>query len=494
VNFPFYKKICFLFVILTFSQFCSATFGYYPHGFGTKNKAMGGAGSAYPQDALIAATNPAGMIFVGEREDMAVDFLVPSRGYQFEKNSIFGTFNLDQEVTSSGAVFPLPTIGFTFPFENKGMFGLTIYGAGSGAVYSEKDTATIDKEFLDELEINGDTITKEKLQQLCAANAAFCQLQLLGVEIPSESDPDNTPVTIYGSPIQGTFLNGDAGADLLLILVNGNYSQKISAHSSWGMGINLAIQSFQSHGLETFKPLSNDVENVTDNGRSWGLGLGVSFGALVKILPYLDIAASYQSKIKITHDTYKGLLSNKGNLDVPPMMTLGLAYTISENVVFLLDVQKIWWTDSPSFSNKLSSLINPADVAAGLATGGSVGGNQLGSTTGPGFGWQDSTALKTGLQWKFSEFLPQWTWRAGYAWHQQIVPETETLFGVLAPAVVTNHITFGFSKRIDSIDELNIAFLWAPKKIVEGTGVSQGINIHLQEFAVEVSWGTDIVN
>jgi long-chain fatty acid transport protein len=38
-----------------------ATNGYLPHGYGMKALGMGGAGIAYPQDAIAAAVNPAGM-------------------------------------------------------------------------------------------------------------------------------------------------------------------------------------------------------------------------------------------------------------------------------------------------------------------------------------------------------------------------------------------------------------------------------------------------
>ncbi len=39
--------------------------GTHPTGFGTINKGMVGAGVALPQDAMTAATNPAGMGLVG---------------------------------------------------------------------------------------------------------------------------------------------------------------------------------------------------------------------------------------------------------------------------------------------------------------------------------------------------------------------------------------------------------------------------------------------
>ena len=50
-----------------------ATTGYFQHGYGIKAKSMGGVGIALPQDALAAATNPAGMAWVGNRMDLGVD-------------------------------------------------------------------------------------------------------------------------------------------------------------------------------------------------------------------------------------------------------------------------------------------------------------------------------------------------------------------------------------------------------------------------------------
>ena len=46
-----------------------ATNGYFSHGYGTISKGMAGAGTALSQDSIAAATNPAGMAFVGNRID-----------------------------------------------------------------------------------------------------------------------------------------------------------------------------------------------------------------------------------------------------------------------------------------------------------------------------------------------------------------------------------------------------------------------------------------
>ena len=60
----------------------NATNGYFSHGFSTKEKGLAGAGTAYSQDSMAAATNPAGMAFVGERMDIGLQLFSPSpRGY-----------------------------------------------------------------------------------------------------------------------------------------------------------------------------------------------------------------------------------------------------------------------------------------------------------------------------------------------------------------------------------------------------------------------------
>jgi len=49
-----------------------ATDGYFATGYGIIQQGQGGAGVAFPQDSLAAATNPAGMLLVGDRFDFGV--------------------------------------------------------------------------------------------------------------------------------------------------------------------------------------------------------------------------------------------------------------------------------------------------------------------------------------------------------------------------------------------------------------------------------------
>ena len=69
-----------------------ATDGYFPHGYGLKGEAMGGASTALAQDAMGGATNPASMVFSGSRLDLGLDLGLSARhsiglAYSGEKGS-----------------------------------------------------------------------------------------------------------------------------------------------------------------------------------------------------------------------------------------------------------------------------------------------------------------------------------------------------------------------------------------------------------------------
>ncbi len=75
---------CALSCVLTVAQ---ATNGYSPTGFGTANKGLAGAGVALPQDAMAAATNPAGQVYIGDRLDLGVALFAPNRGFTADDNA-----------------------------------------------------------------------------------------------------------------------------------------------------------------------------------------------------------------------------------------------------------------------------------------------------------------------------------------------------------------------------------------------------------------------
>ena len=75
-------------ILLCVFSAAHATNGYSPTGFGVASKGLAGAGVAFPQDTLAGATNPAGMVFVGDRVDVGVALFGPDRGFTADDNAV----------------------------------------------------------------------------------------------------------------------------------------------------------------------------------------------------------------------------------------------------------------------------------------------------------------------------------------------------------------------------------------------------------------------
>ena len=56
-----------------------ATDGYFLTGYGAKQQGRGGTGVALPGDSLAGATNPAGLVRVGDRLDFGLTLFRPIR-------------------------------------------------------------------------------------------------------------------------------------------------------------------------------------------------------------------------------------------------------------------------------------------------------------------------------------------------------------------------------------------------------------------------------
>jgi long-chain fatty acid transport protein len=71
--------------------------------------------------------------------------------------------------------------------------------------------------------------------------------------------------------------------------------------------------------------------------------------------------------------------------------------------------------------------------------------SKLGKADGAGFGWRDIDVFKLGFNYQWNDKL---TLRAGYNHNSQPIPSSETLFNILAPGVITDHLSLGFTYKI----------------------------------------------
>jgi long-chain fatty acid transport protein len=279
--------------------------------------------------------------------------------------------------------------------------------------------------------------------------------------------------TFYGCSAGG---EAGAGVNLEQLFVNASYSRKINEKSSWGASAILAYQRFEATGLAAFGPFSSDNTKLTDNGTDTSMGYGFKLGYQGEISPGLTLGASYQSEMEMDEfSDYAGLFAEQGGFNIPSTWTLGLSYDMGNDRTVVFDVQKIMYSDVNSIANPMLPALAPGS---------------LGTDNGPGFGWEDITVYKLGYQWSTS---PDWTWRVGYNHGDNPIPSSEVVFNILAPGVMEDHLTFGFTKKTGADSEFNFAAMYAPESSVSGNNplagaTPQTIELKMHQYEVEASW------
>jgi long-chain fatty acid transport protein len=301
-------------------------------------------------------------------------------------------------------------------------------------------------------------------------NHALGTEQSLGVSLYGNGGMN----TNYETP---TFGFAPTGVDLMQLFVAVTYARKLDAKNAIGLSPVLAVQRFKASGLAAFAPFSSSAEDLTDNGYASSMGGGVRVGYLGRWLPQLAFGASYQSRTWMgPFDKYQGLFAEQGDFDIPSSWTAGVAVTPNPMLDVALDVQQVRYSEVKSVGNP---------ILPNLMQG------PLGGDDGAGFGWKDMTVVKGGVQVHAAN---GWTVRAGYSYGQQPVPEKEVLFNILAPGIIQQHATVGFSKKLAGGRDVHFALTRAFSNEVAGSNVleapgQQEIALRMDEWDVEVGFG-----
>jgi long-chain fatty acid transport protein len=381
------KKLAALIAIAGLSTPAFATNGYFSHGFGMKAKGMGGVGIALPQDALAAATNPAGITEIGDRLDVGLDVFMPRRGAEIVGNAagLDGVYNGDGKKT-----FLVPEFGYNKKLGWDMAAGIAVYGNGG-------------------------------------MNTQY----------------NNNPFGAFAGSNPG-------GVDLVQMFVAPTFAMKVNKNHTVGVSLVYAHQQFGASGLEPFAGMSSDPANLHHRGHDKSDGWGLRLGWTGKLSDSVTLGATYATRMRMSKfDKYKGLFAEQGDFDIPENYGIGIAFKATPKLTVAADVQQINYGSVKSIANKLSSP------------------GQLGDSNGPGFGWRDMTVLKLGLSYDYSKDL---TLRAGYSTVRQPVPASETMFNILAPGVVENHLTLGATWTLANKNELTVSYMHAFKKQVNGSG------------------------
>ncbi|EIL96900.1 long-chain fatty acid transporter [Rhodanobacter thiooxydans] len=247
---------------------------------------------------------------------------------------------------------------------------------------------------------------------------------------------------------------GHLGVDLMQLVVAPTVAYAITPRQSIGVSPLFVYQSFKAFGLQAFAGtpgLSADPSRVTDKGRDSSTGGGLRLGYYARLSDDFSIGATYAMKVRMSRfSDYAGLFAERGRFDIPSNYGAGFAWTPSRGVKLALDYMRINYSDVPAVGD---SSLRPT---------------QLGSANGPGFGWQDVNVWKLGAEWASSD---RWTWRAGYNHTGNPIRGSDVTFNILAPGVVTNHVTLGFTHKLASGNELTMAYMHAFTHSVSGASI-----------------------
>ncbi len=188
-------------------------------------------------------------------------------------------------------------------------------------------------------------------------------------------------------------------------------------------------------------------------------------------------------------DKYKGLFADQGGFDIPENYNLGVAFKPSSQWTFAADYERINYSG-------VNSVGNPSNVPGCVPTfpiGPGVGSACLGASgSSIGFGWKDINVYKLGVEYRMN---PQWLLRAGYNHSDNPIQARDVTFNILAPGVVQDHMTLGFTYTLADRSEITMAYMHAFEKSVSGPATNPYFNvggtetIKMYEDSLGIAWG-----
>ncbi|WP_297528016.1 OmpP1/FadL family transporter [Thiohalobacter sp.] len=404
-----------------------ATNGYFKIGYGTKNRGMAGAGIAFSQDAMASAINPAGIAQVGNRMDVGVELFSPLRDARLDATRMGGADT--GKVDSAATVFAIPHAGFAFNMGNMTV-GLSI--AANGGMNTRYNS----------------NIYTNAMGPAIPAFAGMIGGIAPAVAAGLAADPDAQPYSTLG-------------VNLAQVIIAPTVATQLNQNHTVGASLLIGHQRFRAYGLGLFKGLSTDGANVTNQGDDEAWGAGIRVGWTGKISNNITLGAQASSKIYMQEfDQYRGLFAEQGDFDIPAQFGVGLAIQVNPKTTVALDVQRILYSgvasianDGPTADQFFGALASVLGTGANYSGAGALGGND-----GWGFGWDDITVVKLGVDYQYNN---QWTFRGGLNVGGNPIDSDQNLFNILAPGVVKRHLTLGFTYSPSAYNELSVTYMHA---------------------------------
>lgn len=415
-NFPAMKKtieilgvtVCLLLLFSGSSFLCSISYGQgiFLRASGAVNESMGGATTAAPIDAQgCLQWNPAGISMLERNEvDMGMGLVIPSCEFGSSATNL-QTGKVESHVTRGepGAV-AVPSMGFIYHKPNSNV----TYGLGMSA--------------------------------FAGAKLAYPYL-----------GEDHQMLTSVMKDSRGMDLNC-LNSDIYLLQIAPTVSWKLSENLSFGAAPTITMAQVLCDPLFVSQMPDGYITPTSPVGISsryaWGAGfqLGVyyktncdwAFGFCYKSQNWME-PLRYHTKEMLPDETEVGGV-RKLHLNVPDVMTFGIAYSGFDKTLIALDLRRFGYADS--------------------------GGDYL------RMGWKNLFGLNLGVQRIINE---RWTMRAGYAYNDCPYSSEYTLANSATP-MITQHVVFlGSTVKMTENIEMTLAYSHAFDNKVSRTLMTEPI-------------------
>lgn len=378
-----------------------------------KSSGMGGAVAAHPLDSLVAAYNPGGLGFVGDRWDLGVHFGVENGKTKFSDNdTVSGTF--DSHHGNGPIVVP--------------EFGINAYTTDSlftwGFVLYNRD------------------FFKTHYSQ---------------------------PNALYGTSKLGLeYWHAVAGPTASVIICEDHCI---------GLSVDFHGQRLKVNGLENFATdvFSIHPHKVTNKGYDYSGGVGATLGWVSKISNCLTIGGAFAPRVQMSRlNKYKGLIAEKGRIDIPQRAVGGVAIHPIRELTVALDIEHCGY-------NRIHSLGHSIHLAEA----------RLGKKEGSGLGWMDQTVFRLGVDWEPSKYC---SLRCGYIYQRAPVRSSQTFANALIPNVYNRIVTMGGTWNYDCNEfSFYSAYAFRERKKGSSTSIPEilgGGSVDLREdkWIVGFSW------
>lgn len=387
----------------------AATEGYSAIGFGARSKALAGAGVADSRDATAASLNPAGLVHVGDEFVMSFSAFSPQRSFSTDgPGALIGA---QVDVDSDRPWFFIPNLAYnTRAFANPLFDSMAFTIVGNGGM---------------------NTSYPDFVNPSCAG---------------------------FGGG-SGVFCGGEAGVNLLQMIMSVAFAKQITPGISVGVAPMFALQTFEAEGLQLFNGFgAPGTGGIAQKENDWGYGFGLRAGIELQPMQNVRIGVAGTTPFQMSEmNHYTGLFANRGEFDIPASLHVGVAVDLNPALTVMFDWRHIWFSSIDSVGNPSTNILN------------CLGGDPnscLGGSRGPGFGWKDVDSFKFGVEYRANEKL---TLRGGYAYNTQPVQSRDVTLNILAPAVTQHHITGGLAYDLGGGYTMEMAAMYAPNVKVTGS-------------------------